>query len=237
MATTATLSIVAPEQIDIRLSLAGQGSRCAAFAIDALLRYGAAALLWLLARWAADFAVADLHGLAFAAVTLAFFSAQWIYFIAFETLGDGQTPGKRWMGLRVLDLEGSPPVFSAVALRNLLRIVDMLPVFYLLGHTVLFATPRRQRIGDLIARTVVVEDRREPSEWYPLSEPAGASEGHALAIEFLKRRDEIIRDPRDRLARQILATLERGHLEPNVDAEARLEFLVAGQRPGEPGER
>ncbi|HEV2769066.1 MAG TPA: RDD family protein [Solirubrobacteraceae bacterium] len=80
--------------------------------------------------------------------------------LAYHFVGEatrGQTPGKQLAGVRVVGLDGGPAGPGAIAIRTLLRIVDSLPVLYLLGLVVVFATgQRRQRIGDLAARTRVV---------------------------------------------------------------------------------
>jgi len=80
--------------------------------------------------------------------------------LAYHFVGEaarGQTPGKQLAGVRVVGLDGMPAGAGAIAIRTLLRIVDSLPVLYLLGLVVVLATgQRRQRIGDLAARTQVV---------------------------------------------------------------------------------
>jgi len=86
--------------------------------------------------------------LAFGLIVLAY------YFVGEATRG--QTPGKQLAGVRVVALDGTPPGTGAIAIRTVLRIVDSLPVLYLLGLVVVLATGRRrQRIGDLAARTQV----------------------------------------------------------------------------------
>lgn len=72
----------------------------------------------------------------------------------------GQTLGKRMMRLRVIDERGLPLQFSQILLRNLLRVVDGLPVAYLVGGLVCFLNRRCQRVGDIAAGTVVVHSRK-----------------------------------------------------------------------------
>src|SRR5258708_21850379 len=78
------------------------------------------------------------------------------YGIAFEWLWRGQTIGKRVLRLRVMDAQGLHLQWNQVVLRNLLRFVDALPIFYLVGGAVSMLTPNGQRLGDLAANTVVV---------------------------------------------------------------------------------
>lgn len=78
------------------------------------------------------------------------------YHAGFEAFAQGQTPGKRAMKIRVVNVDGTPVTFRAALLRNLMRPADMLPVLYLAGLTMLFLNPKAQRIGDLVAGTVVI---------------------------------------------------------------------------------
>jgi uncharacterized RDD family membrane protein YckC len=81
----------------------------------------------------------------------------WVVYFTYLEATTGQTLGKRALGLRVVDLRsGRPPSFSQALARTLLRIVDWLPAFYLLGFVVAALTPRKQRLGDVVADTVVV---------------------------------------------------------------------------------
>ena len=92
-------------------------------------------------------------------VVLAIFLLIWGYHIFFEFLWNGQTPGKRVAGIRVLTTRGEPVTFVHVLVRNLLRIVDFLPSSYMLGAVCILVTRRSQRLGDLAAGTIVVHER------------------------------------------------------------------------------
>lgn len=102
-------------------------------------------------------AAGDTVGLAFFAV--ASFGVIFAYPLFFETLMSGRTPGKHWVGLRVIRMGGRPVGFVASAIRNVVRLADWLPVGYALGLVTIIATPRDQRLGDLAAGTVVVRER------------------------------------------------------------------------------
>ena len=105
--------------------------------------------------------IADADGFAaFAVMGVTFFSLLFVYPLAFELAAGGRTPGKRWSSLRVVCDNGSPVTFRASALRNLLRLVDMLPGLYLVGAIAIFATRSNQRLGDLAAGTIVVREPR-----------------------------------------------------------------------------
>jgi uncharacterized RDD family membrane protein YckC len=90
---------------------------------------------------------------------IAFVAISLLYYFLPEA-STGQTLGKRILGVRVEGLDGRPASTGAVAIRTLLRLVDSLPFLYLLGLLVALVTPRRQRIGDLAARTVVTRAPR-----------------------------------------------------------------------------
>ncbi len=94
-----------------------------------------------------------------AAVVLLYFAVQIGYGMLLEWLWNGRTLGKRLLGLRVVDAQGLRLTFSQVLIRNLLRAVDSLPAFYLLGGMVCVLNARLQRLGDMAAGTIVVRTR------------------------------------------------------------------------------
>jgi uncharacterized RDD family membrane protein YckC len=95
-----------------------------------------------------------------AVIILAVFVIWSSYFVIFEWAWNGQTPGKRWLRLRVIREDGRPVTFWEAAARNLLRIFDIMPFpFYSVGLVCVFASSQDQRIGDLVAGTVVVRER------------------------------------------------------------------------------
>src|SRR5580704_8852195 len=165
------LSIRTPELVAIEFPLAGIGSRFVALLIDYLIQIAAAFILMLIfilfvfatagsqpvrsssvgspnsGKWAIAIAIAIP------------FLFQWGYFTLFEAFWRGQTPGKRIMRIRVIQQTGRPVgVFESLG-RNLTRIIDMLPTFYIIGVIVMFLTRRQQRLGDLVAGTLVVHER------------------------------------------------------------------------------
>src|SRR5436853_5650113 len=158
------LAIETPEHLVLELELAGVGSRIAAAACDAVLLgvlsfglgLGLAALLTgreSAGAWSTLVAVLAL---------LVLFLLFWGCFLLFEALNDGRTPGKRLMGIRVVMDTGHPITFSAAAVRNLVRIVDMQPVFtYQVGLAFVLFHSQNKRLGDIVAGTVVVRDRPE----------------------------------------------------------------------------
>ena len=104
------------------------------------------------------------------------FCIVWGYFALFEAYWHGQTPGKRAMKVRVIKDSGRQiTLFEALA-RNLMRVIDYLPSLYLVGVITMLCNKRNQRLGDLVAGTIVVHERLdEPSLLYQTSYDAGGS--------------------------------------------------------------
>src|SRR2546430_1002587 len=163
---TRRLGIETPEHLVLELELAGLGSRMAATVCDAGLLTLAYALLGVGIQLLPTPTGGDAEGpwstLAAIVLILTVFLLFWGYFLLFEALNDGRTPGKRLMGIRVLMDTGHPLTFTAAAVRNLVRIVDMQPVFtYQVGLAFVLFHAQNKRLGDIVAGTVVVRDRPE----------------------------------------------------------------------------
>lgn len=152
------VAIETPEHIVFHHRLAGPARRALAHVIDLALCYFAVGLLVGIVALASQGTADDLGssakaGVGFVLVVL--FVVQWVYFVVWEALR-GASPGKRWLGLRVLTTTGRPIGWRGAALRNLLRAADLFPVAYLTGIASIAATKRFQRLGDLVAGTIVV---------------------------------------------------------------------------------
>jgi uncharacterized RDD family membrane protein YckC len=146
------LHIETPEGVGLDLVLAGLGSRFTASLLDLLLKGTLVVAVLLLAAAAGDF------GPAVAAVAV--FVLYFGYDVAFEVLAGGRTPGKRWTSLRVLREDGRPVDLLSSAIRNVVRLVDGLPLAYLPAMVSIVVTHRNQRPGDLAASTIVVREPR-----------------------------------------------------------------------------
>ena len=156
------LVIETPERVELHYVLANVGNRFLAAAIDHLIQ---ALLIILVLAISGAFSDGPLfRGSAVWAAAIAvllIFGVYWGYFVIFETLWSGQTPGKRWMRLRVVREDGRPVRFFEVFVRNLLRlVVDFMPApTYALGVISIIFSARSKRIGDFVAGTVVVKER------------------------------------------------------------------------------
>lgn len=131
------------------------------------------------------------------------------YFIAFEAFWNGQTPGKRALGIRVVRDGGYPIDLTSAFVRNLIRIGEVAAAFYALSAAAALLSPENKRLGDMAAGTLVVRDSRAQSIGAILEEvgapPIGmvGAEEHALIARFLARRREMAPQYRRMLAGQI----------------------------------
>jgi len=153
--------IETPENVTLTFQLAGPGSRMGAYAIDLALRvFVAMGMMWSLSRLLPVLG----GGLPIGLMLVGFFLLEWGYGCFFEGLWRGRTPGKKLFGLQVIKDAGHPISFYDAVLRNLLRAADILPIGYGVGLICMSTTSRLQRIGDLVAGTVVVCEQRHPFE-------------------------------------------------------------------------
>lgn len=234
-----TDAIVTPEAVFLNVDVAGLGSRMIAAVIDSLIQ-GALLLLFFLVFVPAGSAAGISGAGGVAVIAVVVFAIVWGYFPLFEGLYSGRTPGKRAQRLRVMQADGQPAGFGPIAVRNLLRIVDFLPAYYAAGVITILATPRSQRIGDLVAGTIVVRDRRAPQPAVaPDASPIAASMAARLdttgltereydvARSFLQRRASLDPAARANLAARIAGTLRERV--PDVAGGARddEEFVEA----------
>ena len=159
------LIIETPERVPLHFALASIGNRFLACAVDHLLQILFMAMAFVVLQWSGLLTawggrLSEAPKWAVAALILALFAIWSGYFAVFEWLWSGQTPGKRWLRLRVIREDGRPITFWEAAARNLIRIFDMNPFpFYSVGLLSVFLSSRDQRVGDFVAGTVVVRER------------------------------------------------------------------------------
>jgi uncharacterized RDD family membrane protein YckC len=142
--------VVTPEGVALHLPAAGPVPRALAWMIDFAIRCAGMFVA------AMGLGVFGRGGMGFYAVAV--FLLYWFYPVVFEAVWDGRTPGKRAMGLRVIAGNGAPIGWLAAFTRNLLRVVDMLPLGYATGLVSSLLDPWGRRLGDLVAGTLVVHD-------------------------------------------------------------------------------
>jgi len=192
-----TVDVETPELVVLTYSIAGIGSRALAAITDLLIVVGVFAVLGIV--FAAVVATGGFGGFDFggswgvAILILVQFALLWGYYVLFEGLMDGQTPGKRVHRIRVVREGGYSVTFGASAVRNLIRIIDMQPLFfYLVGMISVLATKRGRRLGDIVAGTIVVrEDARRAAPATP-SAQRRESPGQATALQTQLSEDEYV---------------------------------------------
>src|SRR2546421_595684 len=243
------LAIETPEHLVLELELAGVGSRIAAAACDALLLgvlyvgLGLALAVLLTRRESPD----AWSTLVAVLAVLALFLLFWCYFLLFEALNHGRTPGKRLMGIRVVMDTGHPITFAAAAVRNLIRVVDALP-FGLVGLAFVLFHPQNKRLGDIVAGTVVARDRPEdlqlagvpadrarPAEPLETGPPELADEEFRLLDQYLERLEGLDGALRRRFTAELAARFAPRFPRRDPDPEAFLVGLhtaEVGERPG-----
>jgi len=177
-----THTVVTPEYVAFDFALGGLSSRLLAWLLDsAVVMLLSGAIAGGLQAWGA---IAG--GFGTALFFILYFLLNWGYGIALETAWSGQTLGKRLLGLRVIQESGVRITFYQAALRNLLRMVDQpLPAFYVVGGVSALCSDLQQRLGDMVAGTLVVRERR----WrIPAALARAEGEGQFLADPLFRSR-------------------------------------------------
>ncbi len=188
------LTILSPEKTIITYRLAGLGSRIAAHILDlvmiGIIIYAGAMIAVLIS------AAVDMH-LATGLEMFLIFIVPFAYFILLEGLWNGQTIGKKAFGVRVRLADGTPINFLAALGRNIMRPADMIPGPYFVGFVAIFTNPKSQRLGDLIANTVVCYEKRPPAAFaaaphivglHPLEQHVGELRGMTQEEYYALRR-------------------------------------------------
>jgi len=211
------LVVATPERVSFRLETAGLGSRFAAQLIDSL---ALSAIMIALGFASVGLGlVLGNPGPAVLAFLLVGFLAFWAYLIVPEALWAGKSLGKLALQLRVVDVRGGPVTAGQAIVRNLFRIVDFLPVYYAAGAIAIFVSARNQRLGDMVAGTIVVRDRAAVRLADLKTQPAAAAADTArpsagprhrlepalrrFVVAYAQRRQFLPPPHREALARQV----------------------------------
>ena len=251
---TREITVVTPENVTITYEMAGLGSRAVAHLVDlilqglALLVLSLAAALALAAfrRRAPNSAIiAFISDFAAAFIIILFFATLIGYFIYFEGTRNGQTLGKRWMGLRVVREEGAPVDFSSAVVRNLVRIFEMALFFYVISIFCILFSSKYKRLGDYAAGTIVVKER-SPTAAVPkfrpsLARPQSPTTAEAALVRdvdlltkeqleavrrFVERRGQLQEKVQEDVARQIaLPIMSRLGISPPSEKFSYANFL------------
>lgn len=230
----------------LELELAGAGSRVAAAAVDGLILIG----LFLLINVAFTFggvAGGTVRAWYGAVLVVVGFALTWGYFTLFEALGNGRTPGKRYIGIRVVMDTGHPITMGAAVIRNLVRIADAL-FFFFLGLAFILFHSENKRLGDIVAGTIVVRDRPEDlqlvtqgvvpqgavedasgDEVLEAGSPELAEDEYRLLDQFLHRAAELDAGRRHQLRDELVARFAPRVPRRDADPETFLVQLHAAE--------
>ncbi|PAV28449.1 hypothetical protein CIL05_16040 [Virgibacillus profundi] len=156
------IHIKTPEFVSLQFRLAGLGSRAAAMIIDQVILTltQIALVLLLIFTTSANMWQMMEYGWMIAIVVIVLFALNWGYFFVGEYFFNGKTIGKNIIGIRVIQENGHSITLLSAIIRNLLRIVDMLPTSYFLGIILVFLHSKHKRLGDMAAGTIVVHERK-----------------------------------------------------------------------------
>ncbi|MGD2171919.1 MAG: RDD family protein [Gammaproteobacteria bacterium] len=180
-----------PGGINLEAQVVGPIPRCFAFAIDLVIR---GVFMFVLSLVSLPFGIAGVGG---GFLLLGLFALEWFYPVCFEVFWRGQTPGKRILGIAVINDDLTPVTLGTSMVRNLLRTVDFLPLFYLAGLVTMLSNQRFQRLGDLAAGTLVIS-LRESARAAPVRDVEPLAPSTSLLrteqisiIDFLQRSPQL----------------------------------------------
>lgn len=232
------MRIALAEQVWIDLEPASFGSRSLAYILDFIIRWGAFAFLLIAFLFTAgkffdvveaftqgfEFLHAYLGKYVWAVIVFLFFFVEWSYPIFFEVFRDGVTPGKKAFGLRVINENGLPPTFKASFLRTLLLTLDLQGLASV-GLLSMFFSKKSQRLGDLVAKTMVVyEDKQyekiksDESSLYSLK-----LEVYNVIEEYIRRNKDLTVQARDKALSSIFKALLKDYPELEIPKEKSQE--------------
>ncbi len=226
--------------MSLHLAVAGVGSRFLAMAIDTLIQvfFFLACLLLMAAITAGSGGLnGEFRNWVLAAYTFLAFLMFYGYFAIYEILWNGQTPGKRYVGIRVIKDTGRPLTAGETIGRNLMRIIDQLPVFYAVGIVVALFNSQHKRLGDMVVGSILVRETSladlKPLWHAPVDVNAGphldttalTAEELTLIDTFLARRHSLEKDIRANTAYRIFERL-RPKIPPELVAQGTVESVL-----------
>lgn len=215
-----------PEGIRIGLHAAGALPRARAWFVDGIIRY--------LILMVSSTVLGMLGESGFSVFAIELFAVVWGYPVLFETLWNGQTPGKRMFDLRVVNANGTPVTWLASITRNLLRVADMLPFGYALGVLSCWFDPYGRRLGDLAANTLVVytEPRHKaavPIQAVAIEPPLALTQSERMALVAFAERSHLLTEERQQELAALLPMLTQSQGMPAVQRVLGMAKSVMGR--------
>ena len=223
-------SLETPEGALLPLTPAGFGVRVLAQLLDIMIRYGIITVIFI---------VLSLLGRMGTGLALILtFLLEWFYPVFFEVSRQGRTPGKKWMGIRVVNDDGTPITFGPSLLRNLLRFVDFLPMLYLTGIITSLCNRQFKRLGDLAAGSMVIYEAppaKEPSFEVrgQLPVPADFSTDEQRALLAFAERSKYLSAERQRelatILLSVIVTSNTGVQDPVIAIKQMANTMIGKQ--------
>jgi len=220
-----TYTIATPEGVELKLPVAGLAARSLAWLLDAVIKFIILIVTSIILQLTGD------AGTGLVLITM--FVILWFYNVLFEVLNHGATPGKRVLGLRVMNDNGTPVGWTGSLIRNLIRFVDTLPGCYAFGCISVLLSRQFQRLGDLAAGTIVVHHpkhanlpRSANEESISVKLPLTADEQQAI-MSFGERAPSLNQERAEELAallRPLLADVDAAQL------KAHANYIAGGVR-------
>ena len=218
-----------PGGINLEAQVVGPIPRCLAFAIDLSIR---GILVFFLSLASIPFGAFGMGGGFF---LIFLFAVEWLYPVLFEVFWRGQTPGKKALGIAVINDDLTPVTLGTSMVRNLLRTVDFLPIFYLVGLVTMLCNRRFQRLGDLAAGTLVISARENAKaaamkDIEPLAPSTQLLRTEQISIiDFLQRSPQLS-EPRQQELAEILQGITHEKNENGVEKLHRIGAWFLGVR-------
>ena len=218
-----------PGGISLEAEVVGPIPRFFAFAIDFSIR---GILVVILSIASIPF---DAFGLGGGVSLILLFAIEWLYPVLFEVFWNGQTPGKKALGISVINDDLTPVTLGTSMVRNLLRTVDFLPLFYLVGLIAMLCNRRFQRLGDMAAGTLVISVRDSARaapkrDIEPLAPSTQLLRTEQISIiDFLQRSPQLS-EPRQRELASILEGITHEKNENGVEKLHRIGAWFLGVR-------
>ena len=218
-----------PGGINLEAQVVGPIPRFFAFAIDLAIR---GVIVFVLSIVSIPFGIGGLGGGFF---LIFLFFVEWLYPVLFEVFWRGQTPGKKTLGISVINDDLTPVTLGTSLVRNLLRTVDFLPLFYLAGLVTMLSNRRFQRLGDIAAGTIVISVRESArpaalGDVAPLPPPVPLLRAEQTSIIDFLHRSAQLSEPRQRELASILEGITHEKGDDGVDRLQRIGAWFLGVR-------
>lgn len=239
------IQLETPEKIQFSYNISELGTRGLAYLIDLAIKFTIitiTVIILFLTIIESFFITSEMldsnFNLIAAFFLIMWFLLDWFYFVFFEVIWEGQSPGKKLMKIRVIRSNGEPIQFDAIVLRNLLRSVDGFPVFHIFGFIVAFIDKKTRRLGDIVADTLVVNEIafniKEPDFSVKLSDDTERiknldkklSEDELYILRrFLNEKDQVPKEKLESIAHNLASQIssklkiEYGDLDPVIFIE------------------